>query len=109
MPDWRVVNEKYGPERYAPDRLFSVGFISPTDNDAGIDFVGASIIIDRLNPPTITLQEHEKKLFGNLVGDASDVNNEYVIASSSTLSGNQRLDSKSCEIDVTFCSIIHAA
>ena len=70
--------------------------------------MGASIIIDRLNPITFTLQEHEKKLFGNLVGDASDVNNEDVIASS-TLSGNQRLDSKSCEIDVTFCSIIHAA
>jgi hypothetical protein len=92
MPDWRISDISYGPQQYTPDRLFSVGFISP-DDDAGIDFVSASINIDRLNPPTITLQEHEKKLVDNLAGAAPDVKD--VIASSTTLSGNQayRIDS----------------
>jgi hypothetical protein len=47
MPDWRISDISYGPQQYTPDRLFSVGFISP-DDDAGIDFVSASINIDRL-------------------------------------------------------------
>jgi hypothetical protein len=92
MPDWRISDISYGPQQYTPDRLFSVDLISPSENE-GADFVSASINIDRLNPPAITLQEHEKKLVDTLAGEAPDVKD--VVASSTTLSGNQayRIDS----------------
>jgi hypothetical protein len=91
-PDWGTPNEKNGPEKYAPERLFSVTFNSPSNKD-GADFITAYFDIDRLEPPTTTLQEHEKKQVDTLSGGYSgDFKN--VVASSTTLGGNPayRLD-----------------
>jgi hypothetical protein len=91
-PDWGPPDEKNGPEKYAPERLFSVSFSSPSNKD-GADFVTAYFDIDRLDSPTTTLQEHEKKqvdtLSGGYTGDFKNV-----VASSITLGGNPayRLD-----------------
>jgi hypothetical protein len=95
-PDWSVCCEKNSPEQYAPARLFSVMFISPSVEDGKLlwinDSMSASIDIDRLNPATITLQEHEKKQGDILSGMSPDIKN--VVASSTTLAGNPayRLD-----------------
>lgn len=85
-PDWGTPEEKNGPEKYAPERLFSVTFTSPSNKD-GADFVTAYFDIDRLDPPTTTLQEHQKEHVGILAGGYSgDFKN--VVASSTTLGGN---------------------
>ena len=91
-PDWGAPNEKNGPEKYAPERLFSVSFNSPSNKD-GADFVTAYFDIDELKPPTTTLQEHEKKQIDTLSGGYSD-DFKNVVASSTTLGGNPayRLD-----------------
>ena len=60
-PDWRVCCEKNGPQRYNPDNMFSVMFDSPT------------ITIESLDPPTITLQEHQKKQIDIFSAESPDV------------------------------------
>jgi len=91
-PDWSSPDEKNGPEKYAPERLFSVTFSSPSNKD-GADFITAYFDIDRLESPTTTLQEHQKERVDILSGGNSD-DFKNVVASSTTLGGNPayRLD-----------------
>jgi hypothetical protein len=90
--DWGPPDEKSGPGKYAPERLFSVSFNSQSNKD-GADFVTAYFDIDRLDPPTTTLQEHEKEQVDSLSGGYSE-DFKNVVASSTTLGGNSayRLD-----------------
>jgi hypothetical protein len=88
-PDWLVCCEKNGPQRYNPDNMFSVMFDSPTISTSGDiipleETISASITIESLDPPTITLQEHQKKQVDIFSAESPDVKD--VVATSATLS-----------------------
>jgi hypothetical protein len=96
-PDWSVCCEKNGPQQYNPDNVFSVLFLSPSISTSGNvipseDTMSASITIEKLDPTTITLQEHQRKQVDIFSGEAPDVKD--VVASPATLAGNTayRLD-----------------
>jgi PsbP len=89
-PDWRVCCEKNGPQQSNPDNMFSVMFVSPTISTSGDvipleETMSASITIESLDPPTITLQEHQKKQIDIFSAESPDVKDAAV--TSATLSG----------------------
>lgn len=90
-PDWRVCCKENGTQRYNPDNIFSVMFLSPTISTSGDvipsdDTMSASITVEKLDAPSITLQEHQNKQIDIFSGESPDVKD--VVATSATLAGN---------------------